>query len=95
MAETGKKAEPKAAVPPVNDPLPNTPSTANEVEREEVDESRNASVLVKTQWPSSSFAVEGVPTITMEGTRLTKTQLAQVEKLAPGYGVELDVEDVN
>lgn len=95
MAETGKKTDPRASVPPVNDPLPNTPSTANEVQREEVDESKNASVLVKTQWPSSSFAVEGVPTITMEGTKLTKTQLAQVEKLAPEYGIALDVEDVN
>jgi hypothetical protein len=94
MAETGKKADPRVSVSPSNDPLPSGPSTVNEAERDDVDESKNASVLVKTQWPNSSFAVEGVPTITMEGTKLTKAQLTQVEKLAPEYGVELDVEDV-
>ena len=83
MAETGKKATDRVAVSPVNDPAP-----------EPAEESPRASVRVRTEWPHSSFTVQGVPEITADGTMLTKTQLTEVEKLAPEYGVGIQVEEV-
>jgi hypothetical protein len=83
--DTGKEA---AAVAP---DAPNAPATDGK------QESPRASTRVKTVWPIGSFDVEGVPTITLDGTMLTKTQLQQVEKTAEVQSgdVALEVEDVN
>lgn len=57
-------------------------------------ESPSASLKVCTVFPHSSFAIEGLPVITAEGTMLTKTQLSEVEKKAAEYGVTLESEEV-
>lgn len=54
------------------------------------DESSNASVKVKTVWPCGSFIVEGVPEITADGTKLTKSQFETAKKAAGPSGVELE-----
>jgi hypothetical protein len=91
MAETGKKAvsaeatavDPSPDIPRRDDELPQTP-----------EESKDAKLRVSTVWPDSSFTVEGVPVITADGTRLTKTQYDKAEKAAEESGVSLTVEDV-
>lgn len=97
MAETGKKTAPHASETPAN-PGPEVPgkTTENQVTAttNETEESPRASHRVKVVFPHSSFSMEDVPTITADGTMLTKPQLAKAEKLAPEYGVELEVEDV-
>lgn len=94
MAETGKKGASEASVEPKNNPAPSPPGRSAESTENDTEESKNASVRVRTVFPHSSFTVQGVPTITDSGTMLTKTQLEKVEKLAPEYDVELDVEEV-
>lgn len=93
MAETGKKAA-AGSVPPVNDPAPDIARNDANVTPDTPDESRNASVLVRTAWPHTSFIVENVPEVTSEGTMLTKPQLAQVEKAAGPSGVVITSEEV-
>jgi hypothetical protein len=91
MAETGKKAvnaeatsvDPSPDIPRRDDELPQTP-----------EESKDAKHKVSTVWPDSSFTVEGVPVITADGTKLTKTQLKTAEEAAEASGVSLTVEDV-
>lgn len=91
MAETGKKAT-ADAVPPVNDPAPSTGANPTP---ETPAESKNASFLVSSIWPNTEFIVEGVPVITAEGTKLTKSQLKTAEEAAGPSGVSLHVEEVN
>lgn len=93
MAETGKKASPEVSVSPTTDPNPDIARRDGE-RLETPDESRSASVLVKTVWPHGRFTVEGVPEVTSEGTKLTKTQLEQVRKAAARSGVGLEVKDL-
>lgn len=85
MADTGKKPAPESGA------VDNSAAAPNEVK-----ESPNASFLVKTAWPHTSFDMpdDGVPRITSDGTKLTKTQLATVEESAKASGVELIVEEV-
>jgi hypothetical protein len=90
MAETGKKAV-EAEV--TTDPSPDIPRGGDEWP-ETPEESKDAKHRVKTVWPDGTFVVEGVPVITADGTRLTKSQLDKAEKAAVESGVKLTVEDV-
>jgi hypothetical protein len=54
------------------------------------DESKNASITVRTLWPHSSFIVEGAPEITDLGTKLTKSQFELVQRAAGPSGVEIE-----
>lgn len=58
------------------------------------EESKDAKHKVSTTWPNSSFTVEGVPVITADGTKLTKSQLDTAQKAAENSGVALNVEEV-
>jgi hypothetical protein len=59
-----------------------------------VKESAGAKHVARPQWPVTSFTVENIPVITLEGTRLTEAQLKRAEEAAEAQGIGLDVEEV-
>lgn len=99
MADTGKKPAPDSGVATTDTSTTAGGALTSEPTGKVTEESSGATILVKTAWPHSSFDMpdDDVPMITSDGTMLTKTQLAVVEKsaLANGVGLEIHAKGAN